>query len=223
MKKDNVILANFGFLVDLDLAMFRFIKNRFSNSQYVDQEFINEPDQNKVIYTLLNRPHINPLEIIMPGVETTGLYNEILNDNYEELLSYADAYDTFGLLITLLNNASSLDVVVRCKDKIEQQFIRKLNPNIYTEIIPHRNDVDLKRFTVIYEKYFAHLIEYNKLAVKHVYIAAARFNMEPDRDVINTSLATLFGDVNIIHLMDLYQYVKFRFKKTEEDDNEDSF
>jgi hypothetical protein len=217
MKKDNVILANFEFLVDLDLAMYRFIKDKFSNSKYVDQEFINEPNEDKVIYKLLNRIHINPLEIIMPEADTTSLYYELLDENYEELLSYATAYDTFPLLITLLNNASSLDIVVRCKNKLEKEFINNLNPRINAKIIPTRHEIDLKDYTVIYEKYFANLIEYNNLAVKHIYIAAAKFNMEPDRDMINGSLAILFGDVNIIHLMDLYRYVKFRFKKTEED------
>jgi hypothetical protein len=221
MKKDNVILANFDFLVDLDVAMFKFIKNRYKNSKYVDQKIINMEDENLIKYTMLNRKHINPLEIIMPEVDTTDMYYEIMNDYFDELLSYAKAYDTFGLLITFLNNASSVDIVVRCNNEKEEKFIKKLNPILNTIITP-RSNVRVNDYSVIYEKYYAYLIEYPKLITKHIYIAAAKFNMEEDKDLLNVGLSTLFGDINAIHLMDLYQYVKFRFKKTEEDDDDDS-
>lgn len=221
MKKDNVILANFDFLVDLDVAMFKFIKNRYKNSKYVDQKIINMEDENLIKYTMLNRKHINPLEIIMPEVDTTDMYYEIMNDHFDELLSYAKAYDTFGLLITFLNNASSVDIVVRCNNEKEEKFIKKLNSKLNTIITP-RSNVRVSEYSVIYEKYYAYLIEYPKLITKHIYIAAAKFNMEEDKDLLNVGLSTLFGDINAIHLMDLYQYVKFRFKKTEEDDDDDS-
>lgn len=221
MKKDNVILANFDFLVDLDAAMFKFIKNRYKNSKYVDQKIINMEDENLIKYTMLNRKHINPLEVIMPEVDTTDMYYEIMNDHFDELLSYAKAYDTFGLLITFLNNASSVDIVVRCNNEKEEKFIKKLNPILNTIITP-RSNVRVNDYSVIYEKYYAYLIEYPKLITKHIYIAAAKFNMEEDKDLLNVGLSTLFGDINAIHLMDLYQYVKFRFKKTEEDDDDDS-
>jgi hypothetical protein len=221
MKKDNVILANFDFLVDLDVAMFKFIKNRYKNSKYVDQKIINMEDENLIKYTMLNRKHINPLEVIMPEVDTTDMYYEIMNDHFDELLSYAKAYDTFGLLITFLNNASSVDIVVRCNNEKEEKFIKKLNPILNTTITP-RSNVRVNDYSVIYEKYYAYLIEYPKLITKHIYIAAAKFNMEEDKDLLNVGLSTLFGDINAIHLMDLYQYVKFRFKKTEEDDDDDS-
>jgi hypothetical protein len=178
-------------------------------------------DENLIKYTMLNRKHINPLEIIMPEVDTTDMYYEIMNDYFDELLSYAKAYDTFGLLITFLNNASSVDIVVRCNNEKEEKFIKKLNPILNTTITP-RSKVKVDEYSVIYEKYYAYLIEYPKLITKHIYIAAAKFNMEEDKDLLNVGLSTLFGDINAIHLMDLYQYIKFRFKKTEEDDDDDS-
>lgn len=217
---DNELLVEFESLIDLDLAMYKFIKDKYSNSEYVDQEFINEKDERAIIYTLLNRKHINPLEIIMPGVETTNLYLDIMNNHYEELLQYATAYDTFGLMITFLNNASSVSITVWCKSKLEEDFIKKLNPVLNTIIIPNRRDIVLSKYTVIYVKYIAYLAQYNKIEGKHIYIAAAKYNMEENKDMVS-ALCLLYSDVNIFHLTDLYTKIKYRYLKKGKENNED--
>lgn len=218
---DNELLVEFESLIDLDLAMYKFIKDKYYNSEYVNQEFINERDERKIIYTLLNRKHINPLEIIIPEVDTTNLYFDIMNNHYEELLSYATAYDTFGLMITFLNNASSIGITVWCKSKIEEEFIKKLNPILNTVVIPNRRDIVLSKYTVMYVKYISYLAEYNSIQGKHIYIAAAKYNMEEDKDMVN-SLCCLYSDVNIFHLIDLYTTIKYRYlAKKGNEENED--
>ena len=219
---DNELLVEFESLIDLDLAMYKFIKDKYSNSEYVDQNFINEKDERVIIYALLNRKHINPLEIIMPEYNTTNLYLDIMNNHYEELLKYATAYDTFGLMITFLNNASSVNITVWCKSKLESDFIKNLNPRLNTIIIPSRKDIPLFRYTVIYVKYIAYLAEYSTITGKHIYIAAAKYNMEEDKDMIN-SLCCLYSDVNLIHITDLYTEIKFRYLKKGNENNEDIF
>lgn len=218
---DNELLVEFESLIDLDLAMYRFIKDKYSNSEYVDQKFINEKDERHIIYTLLNRKHINPLEIIMPGFETTNLYLDIINNHYEELLNYATAYDTFGLMITFLNNASSVGITVWCKSKLEEKFIKNLNPILNTIVVPNRRDIVLSKYTVIYTKYIAYLAEYSSIKGKHIYIAAAKFNMEEDKDMVS-SLCYIYSDVNIFHLIDLYTNIKYRYLKKEGDKNNEN-
>lgn len=218
---DNELLVEFESLIDLDLAMYKFIRDKYSNSEYVDQKFINERDERAIIYTLLNRKHINPLEIIMPGFETTNLYFDIMNNHYEELLSYATAYDTFGLMITFLNNASSVNITVWCKSELERDFIKNLNSILHTIVVPNRKNIVLSKYTVIYVKYIAYLAEYSAIKGKHIYIAAAKYNMEEDKDMVS-SLCCLYTDVNIIHLIDLYTTIKYRYlKKKGNENNED--
>jgi len=218
---DNELLVEFESLIDLDIAMYRFIKDKYKNAEYVDQDFINEPDERVVVYKLLNRKHINPLEIIMPEVETTNLYFDIMENHYEELLKYATAYDTFGLMITFLNNASSVGITVWCKSKIEEAFIKKLNPILNTIVIPNRRDIVLAKYSVLYVKYIAYLAEYSTIEGKHIYIPAAKFNMEEDKDMVSR-LCALYADVNIVHLIDLYTKIKYRYLKKEgNQENED--
>lgn len=221
-KFDNELLVEFEFIIDLDLAMYKYIRSNFSSSPYVDKEFINEKDEKAVIYKLLNRKHINPLEIILPGHETTEMYFEIMNKHYEELLSYAKAYDTFGLMITFLGNASSVSIDILCKSELEASFIKQLNPNLNTIVKQNKANVLLNKYTALYVKYLANLFEYDidSIIGKHIYFSAAKYNMEEDKDMIS-EICWVFADVNIFHLIDLYTMVKYRYerKEDEEDDN----
>ena len=45
--------------------------------------------------------------------------------------------------------------------------------------------------------------------------------MEPDRDIPNINLSGLFSDVNIIHLMDLYRKVKYRYTSNDTIDSDE--
>lgn len=218
--KDNELLVEFEFLVDLDLALFRLIQDKYSNSEYVDKKIISMRNEYRIIHMLLFRKHINPLEIIMPGVETTNLYNQFNNEKEEELLKYATPHDTLYLMVTYLNNASSVGITVWCKNQFEADYIKNQNERLNTIIVPNRSMIDLSKYTAVYMKFFECAIEYKHLAGKYIYIATAKYNFDEDRDTINGVMSVLFGDVNIIKLIDLYTQVKYRFSIKGEDNDD---
>jgi hypothetical protein len=205
---DNELLVEFESIIDLDLAIFRYISEKYPNSEYVDREFIKEKNIKTIINKLLNRNHINPLEVIMPGVETTNLYLNLMENHYEELLERATPCNLFGLMITFLNNASSVGITIWCKSKLEEDFIKKLNPILNTIVIPNRKDVDISRYTCLYVKYVPYLAEYPTIEGKHIYIANANYNMDEENDTVSP-LCLLFSDVNLIHMIDLYTDIKY--------------
>ena len=221
MGKDNSLLVEFEFVIDLDLAMFKFIRDNYFNSEYVYHEFLSLTDEKEIIFNLLSRKHINPLEYIILNRDTTNLYNTLMNDEYQykKLLNYATTYDTFGLMITFLREASSVSIDILCKNQIEADFIKSLNPMLNTVIYPSRFTVPLGLYTAIYSKYFYYLTNYHQVQGKHIYIPAAKYNMEENQDCVNLTLTKLFSDVNEIHLIDLYRGVKYRFPPKEEDNN----
>ena len=113
MSTYNTILAEFDFLIDMDLAIYLYIRNKFRYSNYVNKELINKKKLSEIEDALLNREHINPLEIILPDTDCSELYYNLINDKEEELLQYARTYDTFGLMITYLNLADPTDIFDR--------------------------------------------------------------------------------------------------------------
>lgn len=221
--KDNTLLVEFDFLVDLDLAMFKYIRNNFYESEYVNHKLLSLRNEKQVIHELLYREHINPLEILIPGEDTTNIYYSLLNDKYIELLKYSSMYDTFGLMITFLKEASSVSIDVLCKNELESKFIKAFNNDLSTVVFKTKREINLTPYTALYIKYFVNITEYTNVRGKHIYIPAARYNMQDGEDVVDVNMLKLYGDVNEVHLIDLYKDVKFRFNRKDNKEDADIF
>ena len=218
MDKYNRILVEFEFLIDLDVAIFKFIRAEYNNLKFVDQDIIKINNEDEIIKLMINRQHINPLEIILPNVDSTNLYDDIINNHMNELLKYAKASDIFPLMITYLKEATSVSVTALCNSKLQENFIKSLNTKIQTIIYDDYKKVPVDDYTILYIKYFESAFKYNEIAGKHIYIANARYNMDEETDMPNSELSALFGDVNIIHLIDLYRNIKVERKNNNEQD-----
>ena len=204
----NRILVEFDMLVDLDLAIFKYIKDKYNNPDYVDQNIIKMNDEKQIIQMMLNRQCINPLEILIPDEDVLDLYYDIINNHMDELLKYAKASDLFGLMITFLNEASSLEITVLCKSKLESDFIKSLNDRLNTVIYANYKNAPINNYTILYIKYYPSVLEYNNIEGKHIYISNARYNMEPDSNMPTIAISGLIGDVNIVHMIDMYRDIK---------------
>ena len=204
----NRILVEFDMLIDLDLAIFKYIKDKYNNPDYVDQNIIKMNDEKQIIQMMLNRQCINPLEILIPDMEVLELYHDIMNNHMDELLQYAKASDLFGLMITFLREASSLEITVLCKSQLESDFIKSLNNRLNTVVYKNYKNVPVNTYTILYIKYYPSVLEYNTIEGKHIYISNARYNMEPDSNMPTIAISGLVGDVNIIHMIDMYKDIK---------------
>lgn len=204
----NRILVEFDMLIDLDLAIFKYIKDKYNNPNYVDQNIIKMHDERQIIQMMLNRQCINPLEILIPDMEVLELYHDIMNNHMDELLQYAKASDLFGLMITFLREASSLEITVLCKSQLESDFIKLLNNRLNTVVYKNYKNVPVNTYTILYIKYYPSVLEYNTIEGKHIYISNARYNMEPDSNMPTIAISGLVGDVNIIHMIDMYKDIK---------------
>ena len=204
----NRILVEFDMLIDLDLAIFKYIKDKYNNPNYVDQNIIKMHDERQIIQMMLNRQCINPLEILIPDMEVLELYHDIMNNHMDELLQYAKASDLFGLMITFLREASSLEITVLCKSQLESGFIKSLNNRLNTVVYKNYKNVPVNTYTILYIKYYPSVLEYNTIEGKHIYISNARYNMEPDYNIPTIAISGLIGDVNIIHMIDMYRNIK---------------
>lgn len=219
--KDNSLLVEFEFVVDLDLAMLKFIRENYGDSDMVNKRLINLKSSYVARRIMLNRKHINPLELLLPGQDSTQLYFDLINDkkNLYNLLMYAVAYDTFGLMVTYLKHASSVELEILCRNEVEEAFIKYLNPEMPTIVRSSRFDINLSKYTALYLKYFAYATNYVGLDGKNLYIAAAKFNMEEDSDNTNIELTHIYSQTNVIHLMDLDRRAKFRFTEEHTEDD----
>ena len=214
------LLVDFDFIFDFDLAIFKYIKDNYSESKYVDKRLIDLKSDAQVVYALINRKNTNPLKMIMPKVDSKHLYDDLMNNHEEELLSYKTFYDSFYLMITYFNMVQSIEITILCKNALESEYIKEKNNKFKTIIEPDKSKIDLTPYTIIYSKYYFDVMAYGEIHGKYIYIASARYNYDTNGAVKSGLL--FYTDINIIKLMDLYTRVVYESemqKQERENDN----
>ena len=212
-KVYNELLVEFEFLIDLDMALFKLIKEKYNNKDLVKQDIISINDETEIIQLMLNRKHINVLDVLFnTDKDTNKLFLDFINNHKTELFKYAKAYDTFGLMVTFLKEASSVSITVLCRDELEADFIKKLNPKLET-IIANSKELDISKYTVLYIKYYQNILLYNNIGGKHIYVPFAGFNMdETNPSVLSLEISKIIANSNIVHTIDLYTNIKYNYK-----------
>lgn len=213
-NNDNELLVEFEFIIDLDMAMYKYIQKNYASSEYVDQQLIYSKNEYAIINLMMHRINMNPLRVLMPNVDPDKLYNEIIDNSENEVLKYAKPYDSFYLIITYIIQASSVGVTILCNNQIEADFIKSKDSRVNTLICEDKSKLDLKKYTALYVKYFHNLIKYGNIEGKYIYISSARYNYDKNNK-LDESLILLYGDLNIIKFMDLYTQIKYHRKKGE--------
>ena len=92
MEKYNNLLVEFEFLIDLDIAIYRMLKEE-SNSSLLNKDIFSLKNEYNVIERFLYREHINPLEILLNADpdDVLDLYNNLITKDLDKLLKYASA------------------------------------------------------------------------------------------------------------------------------------
>ena len=215
------ILAEFDFVVDLDLAMIKFIKDKYNDPHVFNQDIINTSSESELIKKLIYRDTINPLEILVDdSFDVTDLYYDIYENHMKELFNYSTAYDSLSLMVTYNRLLQDVDVTILCDSEDKSDYIKSLNSNLNTKISTIENIVT-GLYDVFYIKYYDNSIRFKDLNGKNIYIANAGYNMEPSKGFPKVSVSAVVGYTNKIYLMDLYKNVNYKVKG--EENNEDLF
>lgn len=218
------LLVDFDFIFDFDFAIFKYIKDNYSESKYVNKQLISLKYDVQVVYALINRKNINPLKLILPKVNSKQLYAGLMNDNEENLLAYNTLYDSFFLMISYFNLVSSpIEITILCRNELESKYVKERNSKFKTIIQPNKSKINISQYNIIYSKYYSDVIAYKELTGKYIYISSARYNYD-DNGGLKSELL-FYADLNIIKLMDLYTNIIYEsdMQKRERENNNDIF
>lgn len=207
--KYNSLLVEFDFLIDLDWAIYMYMRDKYPDQFY--PEIMNLQSEEDIIKAFLYRDNINPLSIMGPDDYDT-LYKELMEPEIKhELISkYSRVYDSFRLMITFLDNASSLYMEILCNDEFEADYIKSKSDRFIIKIA-NRNEVDLNNYNTILMKYLAYSLLYKDIQRQNIIVANAKYNMQKEYpDIVNITLGNMLISLNNkIHIMDLYKDIKY--------------
>lgn len=179
MTYSSNILFDFETLLDIDMAIIRYFKHNFSDTSYIDRDILSNTDEKFYHALLLQRKDKNPLSIILKEQyldSEDGLYNELIETKLDEILPLTSKLSLFNVLVNA-TKSKLIKATVLCKNESEEQFIKKLIPDIYT-IRKSSSAFDLDFYNCIYIKDIDFLLDYTDLRAKDVYILAYGFNLE---------------------------------------------
>lgn len=205
---NSELLFHFDSIIDLDLAIIKFMKKNFHNAKYLDLDILKNNDENFFKALLLSRENSNPLLLILNKQyrdSADSILNELYDAYYEDIVSLGTPLAPNSILCNGANN-DFIHCFVICKNKTEKLYIKNLSSKIK---ILEPKDVFIKNYTALYIKDLKDLINYGEdLIGKSIYILNFPFNLELKYDgILKLEVMAKLPITNKFILID--PYIKF--------------
>jgi len=176
-------IIDFDFIINTDIGVIRFIRDKYSTNKELNQEILNKRDR-YLLSLLYTRENINPLSIIVKDgspLNIDNLYKGLLNQWNESILKYSlvdESTLTFIRTLAELNAGSGVAYKVSVKSDIEERIISKLVEKINVKRISAQ---DILEADTLYFRDYSFLERYNvdPIKVKHktLYTTSRLYNI----------------------------------------------
>lgn len=176
-------IIDFDFIINTDIGIIRFIRDKYSTNKELDQEILNKRDR-YLLSLLYTRENINPLSIIVKDgspLNIDNLYKGLLNQWNESILKYSlvdESTLTFIRTLAELNAGSGVAYKVSVKSDIEERIISKLVEKVNVKRISAQ---DILEADTLYFRDYSFLERYNvdPIKVKHktLYTTSRLYNI----------------------------------------------
>ena len=183
-------LIDFNFLVDTDIGLIRFIREKFQDDRVFKLDILNKSDR-YILSLLYSRLNWNPLSIIsteenLPDIDE--LYKSFFDTYKKDIIHRSLTYKNINLFISMMfANCNNLGInpVIFVNDKLEEEEIyRFFNIRKTTDNKDKRN---LASKDVYYVKDYIFFTNNNltDIVQKKIYISPKRYNAIYIRDTDN--------------------------------------
>ena len=179
MVYSSNILFDFDAIFDIDLAIARYFKKYLEDSIYVDTDILSSNDEYFYKAILVQRTDKNPIKLFLkPQYADSAelIYNELIADHYEELLTMVSDMPLFYLMMNAMMG-KFVTCTVLCKNEYEKQYIKKKAQDAAVKVLDNETKLDM--FYCLYIKSFDFLLDHLYLTGKDIYILGYMYNIEP--------------------------------------------
>lgn len=177
-------LFDFQVLCDIDLGLYNLIKRDYYDKTVFDNNLFDSNDERFIKTMLLSRSKFNPLFIfcknnIMKDEEIDDLYQQFLNEEYENILKLSMPTNIMDVLCISNSIKNVVNSTVLCKSQLEIDWIHKYNTKIKC-IIDKYDKFDLTKYDTLYIKdiYNLLLFKQESIDMKNIILPRFMFNLE---------------------------------------------
>lgn len=175
------MLIPFDSLIDTDYGMIKAIDSIYKDSEIFDKSIYDFTD-NQIVYLLLNRIRENPLCLICRENEDM-FYEDMMKNHYDIILSKSRNTDIVNMLIGA-SNMQFVSIYIYCKNKLEEQIIRKklshIVSNLNIIVSDSIEDLDFCRFQALFVPKISQIQKLKDIVPKTIkfYIHKAVYNLQ---------------------------------------------
>lgn len=204
--KSLQVFVTFDSIIDLDLAVLMLIQDKYNNPNVINQSVM-KLSLKEIKTLLVNRDHPNPLYVCIDDHDIAdNIYDEIIQTQYSELLSY-DTHTAIFKLIEVYNNNDGSEVTIFCRTDEERNLIRKYDNDIRI-IVGKPEDINVKDYDMFFFKSPKHILEFkNGFMEKHIFVLNYKFNLTFGKDGFafpDIEVSKLLIPFNKIGMVDVY-------------------
>lgn len=204
MQISNNILVDFKMLINLDIGLFKLIKEKFSSSDCFDSYIINNTNIETMIYRLINEKYSNMIDLIKSDeykdFSTENLYDTLIEKYYDEVYEKSITTDLLNLMNAYIMSNVVL-VTILCKNKQEQQLINSVNSKFHTLIF--EEDMNIEDYDSIFLKEYKDIVKFKNVQCKNIFIANIQNNLD-NKNMPILEISAVMGKSNNIYTVELY-------------------
>lgn len=177
-------LFDFQLLCDIDLGLYRLIKQDYYDRSIFDNGLFDSNDELFIRTILLYRKTTNPLFTFsrndsLSDQEKNDIYQEFLDTEYTKILDLSTP-TTILKMASISNNTNNIvNVTILCRSEEEERWIKKYNSKLKC-IIADYKDLDISIYDTIYIKdiHILELLDQKSIIKKNIIFGNYSFNME---------------------------------------------
>lgn len=202
ISKTNNLLVFFNMIVDTDIGVYEVLKRKYNNPNLVNP-IINTIDIGTLLVKLKEERYNNILDMFIDSEKynTEDLYNQLIEQEYDNILKYSLVTDVHRLMnVYIMSNVIS--VTVLCKNKQEEQIIKKMNKNFSTVIL--NDDLDIDCYDSIFLKNYKDIVFLKNIHCKNIFICDYQNNIDEEENIPLSDITAIVGKTNYIFTVNLH-------------------
>lgn len=179
MENNLTPIIPFNMLIDTDVGVIRTLA-KYKDSEKLFYKGILEAPLKPLIYTLVNREHINPLIIASKNKDDIDaldeIYDSIITNEYESVIANSITTELVEA-VRLFFVSGPISPFILCKSEYEKSILEKIKLDGIPIVMGDYDTIDLDPYDPVYIKNIDDAVPIRKrLTCKNLYIADYGFN-----------------------------------------------